>query len=257
MIDDITIDESYRQKNRLRMDYFIPNYLEKFIHKSDEICSIGCGTGYDVELLNSMGYDTWGFDAGNRIIEWENRPSESQKKLKEGFAEDLPFGKRKFDFVYALEVIEHVGCKNGKWELLANYDEIRVRFLSSCLEMLKPKGRLIISTSNRLFPIDLGHTHHYNKVTNYVSKYGINFTIPWHPQNFIISFGDLRRILKKTKYYNELTIKQKSSLNYPSNSSKKYGTITKSLFNCILFMSSFYPFIRFNPILVALVIKNK
>lgn len=116
MLNDITIDEKYREINKRRMDYFIPSYLQKFINKNDVICSIGCGTGYDVELLNDLGYDAYGIDPGSRTEDWKKRSIEIQKKLKVGFARDFPFEDKKFDFIYALEVIEHVGCKDGGGE---------------------------------------------------------------------------------------------------------------------------------------------
>ncbi|MBU4349106.1 class I SAM-dependent methyltransferase [bacterium] len=258
MLNDIKIYDAYWEINKRRVDYFIPNYLAKFINKRDKVCSVGCGTGYDVELLNNMGHDTYGFDLGNRTLDWINRSPKIQEKLKKGFAEDLPFGKGKFDFVYATEVIEHVGCKDAIWELLDNYYETRVKFLSSCLEMLKPNGRLLLSTSNRLFPIDFGHVHYYNKFTDFMaSKGNINITIPWHSKNFTLSFGDFLRLLKKTKYEGLTDIKQLSSFKYPSNSKQKYRRIVTYIINGFLLMLSFYPLIRFNPIMVVIITKNR
>ena len=251
MLDDINVDARYRDKNIRRMDYFIPSYLLKFINKNDVICSMGCGTGYDVELLNSLGYDAYGIDPGNRIKDWKNRPIEIQKKLKVGSAGDFPFGDKKFDFIYSLEVIEHVGCKDGIWELLDNYIDSRKEFSNSCIDMLNTNGRLFISTSNRLFPIDFGHAHHYNKLSNYFSKYGLNITIPWHKRNFLLSFNDICNLLDKDNNSEKYKIAQISSLGYPSNSSNKYGKIANILTNILLYTLSIYPLIRINPILVV------
>jgi SAM-dependent methyltransferase len=256
MLNDILIDEKYTEKNIRRMNYFIPNYLLKFLKNNDIICSVGCGTGYDVELLNNLGFDAYGLDPGSRISEWKNRPINIQKKLKVGFVEDFPFGKKKFDFIYALEVIEHVGCKNGIWELLDNFLEMRVRFLKNCLETLKPNGNLLITTSNRLFPIDFGHAHHYNKLTNYFSKYGLNFTIPWHRYNFVLSFGDICKLLDRCKYSGEFKIKQVSAYNYPSNSNRTQNFAFRYLLKNILILFSIYPIKRLNPILVVLIKKQ-
>lgn len=257
MIHDLKVDDGYREKNKRRMDYFVPNYLERFIKRSDIICSVGCGTGYDVELLNEMGYDVYGLDLGSRVVDWQNRSADVRRRLREGFADDLPFGRERFDFIYALEVIEHVGCKDGRWELESNYREVRERFLSSCIEMLRPGGRVLISTSNRLFPVDVGHAHHYSKITNYTSKYGLNLTIPWDSRNFIVSFGDLRNLLRNTEYWGQLQITQQSSYGYPSNSKNKYRVASSYLVNSFLYLFSMYPLIRLNPILVVLITKNE
>ena len=178
LIDDIELEKNLIKKEKERFEYFIPNYLTKHIKKSDKVCSVGCGIGYDVELLNKYGYNSYGFDPGNRTKLWEKLDKSIVKNLKIGKAEDIPFNNEEFDFMYALEVIEHVGCKNGYWKLEDNYLDIRIKFLESCLKMLKNNGKLLVSTSNRLFPIDLGHGHHYTKLTDFFSKLGIRLTIP-------------------------------------------------------------------------------
>lgn len=256
MIDDIDVNASYLVKNRTRMDYFIPNYLEKLLSKNFKICSVGCGTGYDVELLVKKGYDAYGFDPGNRVVDWINRSEKVQKRLKVGYAEDMPFGENRFDFMYALEVIEHVGCKNGNWQLLENYTKTRENFLNSCLAMLRPNGKLLISSSNKLFPIDVGHGHHYNKLTNFMASKGIALTIPWHSKNFLLSYYDFYRLLKESKYRDQIKIQQISSYKYPSFSNSRRGIVYKKIINGILLVFNVYPINRLNPILVILIEKT-
>jgi SAM-dependent methyltransferase len=116
-------------------------------------------------------------------------------------AQDRPFGVERFDYMYALEVIEHVDCEDGLWRLLPDYAEARRDFLESCLDMLKPAGRLLISTSNRLCPLDIGHGHHYSRLTDViVRRTKIPLTLPWHKRNFVVSYGDMVRLLQATKY---------------------------------------------------------
>lgn len=143
----------------------------------------------------------------------------------------------------------------GGGELLDNYIDLRIKFLNSCLEMLAPNGRLFISTSNRLCPIDVGHTHDYNKLTNYFSKYGLNITIPWHKRNFVLSFNDICKLINKNDFCEKYKVKQISSLGYPSNSSNKYGKIINILTHNLLLILSIYPLIRINPILVVHITK--
>ena len=252
LINDIELETNLMKKEKNRFDYFIPNYLIKHIKKNDKVCSIGCGIGYDVQLLNIYGYNSYGFDPGNRTKLWKKLDKNVAKKLKVGKAEDIPFNVEEFDFMYALEVIEHVGCKNAYWKLEDNYLNIRIRFLESCLLMLKNNGRLLISTSNRLFPIDLGHGHHYSRLTDFFSKFGIRLTIPWHKKNFILSFNDIKKMLNKSIFKNQFEIHQLTTSFYPAKSQKGLKGKAISLF---LSFFSFYPLIRFNPILVVSITK--
>ena len=200
-INDIEINDQVIARDKRRFDYFVPNYLTKHLKKSEAICSVGCGTGYDVELLCRLGYDAYGFDAGARTALWSSRSACARERLRIGFAQERPFGTERFDYVYALEVIEHVGCEDGLWRLLPDYFEIRCDFLESCLDMLKPAGRLLMSTSNRLCPLDIGHGHHYSRLTDIVvRKTRVPLTIPWHQRNFVLSRGDIGRLLQATRY---------------------------------------------------------
>ena len=258
MLNDIAVvNDSYLEQNKRRMDYFIPSYLHKYIRKSDEIFSMGCGTGYDVELLNNLGFDAYGIDPGNRIKDWGNRPIEIQNKLRYGISTDFPFKDKKFDFIYSLEVIEHVGCKDGNWMLLKNSADLRLRFIESCLDMLKPEGRLLITTSNRLSPEDFGHGHHYSKLTNFFGKSGLNVTLPWHNKNFLVSFNDLKEIINSTSYLDRYEISQESSYGYPSNSNGKHGRMSNYLVKIFLRTMSTKPLIRLNPILVVQITRTE
>ena len=113
VLADVVLDDALLARTRRRLDYFIPNYLEKLVRGSRKVVSVGCGLGYDVQLLLRLGYDTYGLDPGTRTEAWQAHPPDLRRRLRGGFAEDLPFGREAFDFAYALEVIEHVGCENG------------------------------------------------------------------------------------------------------------------------------------------------
>lgn len=252
LINDIELESTLMEKEKSRFEHFIPNFLMNYIQKGDKICSVGCGIGYDVELFDKLGYDCYGFDPGNRVKKWQELDLSVTKKLKVGRAEDIPFDYESFDFMYALEVIEHVGCKDGYWELENDYLAMRISFLESCLRMLKNNGKLMISTSNRFFPIDFGHGHHYSKLTNIFAKLGIRLTIPWHKKNFVVSYSDMKKMLKNSVFKDQFVIYQHSTTNYPQTTSKGLkGKIARVFLN---FFSS-YPLIRFNPILVVTITK--
>ncbi len=219
MLNDIELNEQELDRNKRRFDVFIPQYLVKYISKQESICSAGCGTGYDVEVLRGLGYDVYGFDPGARTTAWKARRPIVADRLKIGFANELPFGKDRFDVVYALEVIEHVGCEEGQWKLLPDHFEIRCKFLESCLDMLKPGGRMLVSTSHRLCPIDPGHGHHYTWFTDFVvRKTGISLTVPWHEKNFVLAWNDVVRMLDATHYRNRYVMKRLPVRNYLAHS---------------------------------------
>jgi SAM-dependent methyltransferase len=218
VLKDVEVDEHLIEKTRRRFDHFIPNYLEKLINKSDAIVSIGCGLAYDVQLLCSKGYDAYGFDPGSRTEAWNRYPAALRNRLKVASAEDLPFGNERFDFAYALEVIEHVGCEEGIWKLLPDAQAIRLRFVESCLDMLKPGGRLFLSTSNRACFLDVGHTHHYTRFTDVLGrKLHLPLTVPWHRENFVWSFGDVSRLLEASKYREQCVVEAVSTAGYPAH----------------------------------------
>ena len=209
------LPSSWVERDRQRLDYFIPNYLVKWLDSSWTICSVGCGSGYDVECLRRIGFDAFGFDPGARTAEFCRRGA-AVPFLRRGKAEELPWGKGRFDVVYALEVIEHVGCKDFGCELLGDSDSIRVSFLEACLDMLKPGGKLLLTSSNRACPLDPGHRHLYSPVTRFAIEWlGIQAALPWHPQNFLLGQNDVRRLMSTSRYRGRATFRALSVAGYP------------------------------------------
>ncbi len=197
MLDDFTPDDRYRQRNRARYDQVVPRVLAP-LARGGPVCSAGCGTGYDVELLLGLGVDAWGFDPGKRALDWERRSPAARERLRMGLAREMPLGRDRFELVYAMEVIEHVGCRDGGWELLPDAADQRRAFLAACLAMCRPGGRLLLTSSNRLCPFDPGHGHHESPLTDALARRGVWLANPWHPRNFLLSAGDIRRLLDET-----------------------------------------------------------
>jgi 2-polyprenyl-3-methyl-5-hydroxy-6-metoxy-1,4-benzoquinol methylase len=260
MLNDIELSDQELDRNKRRYDVFIPQYLTKYIHQNETVCSAGCGTGYDVEVLCNLGYDVYGFDPGVRTNDWKARHPAVSQRLKMGFAQDLPFGPDRFDVVYALEVIEHVGTEDGQWKLLPDHFEIRRQFLESCLDMLKPGGRMLISTSHRLCPLDPGHGHHYTWLTQFVMREtGITLTVPWHKKNFVLSRSDVVKLVAATRYRDRYSIKRLPVRNYLAHS--RFGTNHPFLKRCIdgyMTVASFPVLIAspLNPVLVLEIRKS-
>jgi 2-polyprenyl-3-methyl-5-hydroxy-6-metoxy-1,4-benzoquinol methylase len=110
--------------------------LLSLLDKNNNRCilDLGCGNGYLVNYLVSLGYNAYGTDASERGIEIAR-----QQSPERFFLQDLSTGKlpaelqqQKFDTIISTEVIEHL------------YDP--ESFLRFCKEALEPNGELIIST---------------------------------------------------------------------------------------------------------------
>ena len=263
MLNDKADAAHFLLRDRKRHNHFIPKFLVQHIKKDQIICSAGCGTGYDVFLLNEMGYDAFGFDPGKRTEVWSQYDEKLKSKLRMGFSTDFPFGKNAFDFIYALEVIEHVGCKDGIWELLDDHKSLRSKFIVELLDMLKPKGSILLTVANRLFPVDPGHGHHYHWITDlFARKTRLRITIPWHSKNFLVSFKDIQKLISDAGCRNKVSIQLASSDNFLSFSSlKNYGAagnIIKGSIKSYYKAVNYFPFTRYsflNPFLVVLIKK--
>lgn len=182
--------EEREARGARRMRHFVPNYLEPLLSKQWDIVSIGCGSGIDVEMLRQDGFKAYGFDP-SRDNHFSLRHADVRPYLRSGKAQDFPFGSQRFDFGYALEVIEHVGCRDFGTRLGPRWRDERREFVRSSLALLRSPGRLLLSSSNRLCPIDPGHQHRYSALGRLAarSKLPFGLSIPWHKDNFLYSFG--------------------------------------------------------------------
>ena len=122
---DITHNFGYLQQPLL-------NLIDK--SKNQCILDVGCGNGYFVNYLLSLGYNAYGADASEKgiAIARETNPDRF-------FIQDISTGKLpqelqnfKFDTIISTEVIEHLYDPEG--------------FITFCKQVLNDKGELIIST---------------------------------------------------------------------------------------------------------------
>jgi 2-polyprenyl-6-hydroxyphenyl methylase/3-demethylubiquinone-9 3-methyltransferase len=106
--------------------------------KKLDMLDIGCGGGLVCEPFARLGGKVTGADADvNAITVAEDHAKAQGLKItyKACPAEELLKGKRRYDVVTALEIVEHVSDLN--------------EFVSVCTQLLKPGGILIFSTLNR------------------------------------------------------------------------------------------------------------
>ena len=102
------------------------------------ILDIGCGGGLICEPMSRLGADIVGVDASQTNIEVARLHAEESGlsiDYRATTAEALDEAGERFDVVLALEVVEHV----------ADVD----LFLTSCANMVKPGGLLVVATINR------------------------------------------------------------------------------------------------------------
>jgi 2-polyprenyl-6-hydroxyphenyl methylase/3-demethylubiquinone-9 3-methyltransferase len=119
--------------NPLRVE-FIQHHAE--LHQM-KVLDIGCGGGILCESLAKLGADVTGIDLSENVI---NIANSHQKNLNihyevasaEDFAEIHP---AQFDVITCMEMLEHVPDPAS--------------IIASCEKLLKPQGKLFLSTLNR------------------------------------------------------------------------------------------------------------
>ena len=124
------------------------DFIEKEINynKTARILDIGCGTGRHSVELSKRGYVVTGIDLSESMLKRANNKA-SEQNLKIVFqkhdARKLPFF-NEFNLVIML-------CE-GAFPLMET-DEMNFRILQNATNALKPKGKLIFTTLNGLFPL--------------------------------------------------------------------------------------------------------
>ncbi len=104
-----------------------------------KILDIACGSGYGSKLIADLeSVEIWGGDINREVIELAQNKYQTTKNLlfKIMEADNLLFEDNFFDIVVSFETIEHIGNYKG--------------FVNEIKRVLKPGGKLILSTPNRL-----------------------------------------------------------------------------------------------------------
>ena len=132
--------------NPIRIEYILETCKSYFKIKDDKplplnnlkILDIGCGGGLISEPMSRLGANVTGIDIVDKNINVAKTHSEEQNleiDYKITTAEELALGKKKFDVILNMEVIEHVADLN--------------LFIESCEKLLKKNGLLFFATLNR------------------------------------------------------------------------------------------------------------
>ncbi|MCI0452231.1 MAG: class I SAM-dependent methyltransferase [Candidatus Latescibacteria bacterium] len=103
------------------------------------VLDVGSAWGFNVMALNALGFHAVGVDivpdpfvVGKRIAEFNRIPFD----VAGADARALPFGNARFDHVTLVETFEHI------------FAEDRPRAMAECFRVLRPGGRIVLSTPN-------------------------------------------------------------------------------------------------------------
>ena len=186
---DDDLDESRNAYEEQSNAWLATHYLLPLVRRllagrgSPRVLSLGCGTGVDIDVLTSAGIDVVGIDCGNRTAVWPRRACADRFCLANG--KHLPFEDRSFDVVYSGCVFPHIGVEGDSTRVQPDYLAQRLAIAREMARVLMPRGHIVVSSPNRLFPIDIFHgrtpEHPYPRVNP-----------PWSP--FLLSASDYRRM---------------------------------------------------------------
>jgi 2-polyprenyl-3-methyl-5-hydroxy-6-metoxy-1,4-benzoquinol methylase/glycosyltransferase involved in cell wall biosynthesis len=120
--------------------------------KGKRVLDFGCGMGYGSDMLSDTAASVLGVDISQDALKWA-RMTHRKKNLRFKRRDDLGAGlpSASFEVITCFEVIEH----------LANKDQDRL--IESFSRLLKPHGKLVISTPNPAVTAKRGDKHYHSK----------------------------------------------------------------------------------------------
>jgi len=171
----------------LAREYLIPHLTRLLAGtRRPRVLSLGCGTAVDVDLLTAAGIEVFGIDCGNRTAAWPRRERRDHLFLANG--KHLPFESAAFDAVYCGCVFPHIGVEGDSTRVRRDYRDERLGVAREISRVLRPRGHVMVSSPNRLFPIDLFHGRTPDRPYPRLNP-------PWDP--FLLSAGDYAHLFRQ------------------------------------------------------------
>jgi 2-polyprenyl-3-methyl-5-hydroxy-6-metoxy-1,4-benzoquinol methylase len=151
----------HTEKPRHTFSYLMQPLLSLLDKNSNKcILDLGCGNGYLVNQLISLGYNAYGTDASEEGISIAIRDNPGRFYLQDLSTGKLPeeLSSLKFDTIISTEVIEHLYDPKG--------------FIEFCKQALNGSGEIIISTPY--------HGYLKNLVMSLFNKWDGHLGPTWH-----------------------------------------------------------------------------
>ena len=128
------------ERNRALLEPFKRLALLDFREK--QVLDVGCGTGGMAGVISDPCRHYVGLDYNHHVIRFA-QPREDCLFLQ-GDGTRLPFRDGSFDFIFALDVIEH----------LVGGESSQLKFLQELRRVLRPLGMILLTTPNWIYPYD-------------------------------------------------------------------------------------------------------
>jgi tRNA (uracil-5-)-methyltransferase TRM9 len=126
-------------------------FLKEHVEPNQSVLDIGCGNGRLLNLFPDMPISYTGIDSSDELVKIARKVHGDKGTFLHGNAIALPFKGNSFDVVFSIAVIHHIPSK-----------EFRGQFIAEANRVLKPGGKLIITTWNirqwSFFKVHFFHT---------------------------------------------------------------------------------------------------
>ena len=133
------------EKNRYKLEPFLPQIAQFNKWKGKKCLEIGCGVGTDFIQFLRGGADIYGIDFSEKSISLARKRLElfgfDKERIKVADAENLPFPENYFDFIYSWGVLHHTTNIN--------------KALSEVYRVLKKDGRNCIMLYHKISLVSL------------------------------------------------------------------------------------------------------
>ena len=232
------------------LNYWVPLFRKLWPNPQTppKLLSVGCGIGLEIDILRQHGFDSMGIDPGNRSKSWRIRQEKDRLVLANGMK--LPFDDNSFDATFCGCVYPHVGVIGDSNITRESYHADRLSLAQEMIRVLKPGGYIIVSSPNRLFPLDIFHGRE-------PGEYIPRLNPPW--SHFLLSVGDYRNLFQAAGASRVRTLPVNNYWGFVGSRGSLKGTLLSMPIRLVFSLVSlpFLAFLRGSPINPWIVVMGK